>query len=60
MLQTGTEYFKMNNGADFNHELYTKDYLVLARYNYEANEIDWGHRYLTKALTAICNKFENE
>jgi len=51
---------KVNNGADFNHKLYAKDYLILARYNYEADEIDWGHRYLTKALTAICNKFNDE
>lgn len=50
----------MINGADFDYELYPKDYLILARYNYEADEIEWGHKYLLEALVTICNKFENE
>ena len=50
----------MNNGADFKHQLCVRDYLILARYNYEAGEVIWGHNYLLEALTTICNKFENE
>ena len=50
----------MNNGREFKHELYAKEYLILARYNCEADEIEWGHKYLLEALATICNKFENE
>jgi len=33
-------------------------YLVLARYNYEAGETEWGHKYLLEGLATIANRFD--
>jgi len=48
-----------NNGAEFYHAMCAKDYLILARYNYNADETQEGHKYLTKGLATIANRFES-